>query len=163
MEGEIEQALTITRNCHQPKMSAFLQGPAAQSAKENLAKDIFKFEKEYPGGLVAYHEKIVTLMEEFIQGKTKYDNVELKVPPTVNLDWDHLDDIRSSDLVGIPSMKKCAFFLLAGGLGERLGYNGTKACMNLDSVSGLSYVQLYCEYIMAYQTLFGTFKLIVSS
>lgn len=163
MENEIETALLITRNSHQPRLSAFLHGEASETAKHNLAKDILRFEEEYPGGLATYTKRIVHLMEEFVEHKTKYDHVTLKVPKTVNLNWDQPDYIRKTDLSGIPSMKKCAFFLLAGGLGERLGYNGAKPCMELDSISRISFLELYCEHLKAYQALFGTIRLIVST
>lgn len=155
MIGKIEEALHVARNSHQTRLSAFLSSEVSHEAKERMAEQILEFEGHYPGGLKSYTEKISSLMTEFVEGKTKYDDVMLKVPATVNLTWDELDLVRNSDQQGIPELKKCAFFLLAGGLGERLGYHGAKPCMSLDSVSHISFLQLYCEYILAYQDLFG--------
>ena len=156
MISKIEQALHITRNSHQPKLSAFLHSEAPHNAREHMADQILQFEKEYPGGLANYTQRIVRLIDEYVQNKTKYDEFKLKTPSTVHLTWDDLDFVRKTDQEGIPELKKCAFFLLAGGLGERLGYNGAKPCMNLDSISNISYLQLYCEYILAYQSLFSS-------
>ena len=94
-------------------------------------------------------------MDDYVKGKTKYDDVTLKSPDTRNLSWDDFEDIKKTDLAGIPELKKCAFFLLAGGLGERLGFKGAKPCMQLDSITGLTFLQLYCDYIKSYQKLFG--------
>lgn len=155
MFNNIEHAVSIARNSHQSKLSAFLTSDAHHDAKSRLAKQIIEFDKHYPGGLASYTHKIKNLIEEYSQNKTKYDDVTLKTPATVKLTWDDLDFVRKTDKEGIPELKKCAFFLLAGGLGERLGYNGAKPCMNLDSISRMSFLQLYSEYILAYQELFG--------
>lgn len=155
MLSNIEQAVNIARNSHQSRLSAFLTTDGKHEVKARLADQIIEFEKHYPGGLVSYTRKITDLIEEFAQNKTKYDDVKLETPATVKLTWDDLDLVRKSDAQGIPELKKCAFFLLAGGLGERLGYHGAKPCMNLDSISRISFLQLYCEYILAYQELFS--------
>lgn len=45
-----------------------------------------------------------------------------------------------------------AFILVAGGLGERLGYSGIKVALPTETATGTSYLQLYCESILALQS-----------
>ena len=48
-------------------------------------------------------------------------------------------------------MKNSCFCLLAGGLGERLGYDGIKIGISLDSITNQSYIEYYIEYIKAFE------------
>lgn len=159
MNSKIEKALTITRKSNQAQLTRYLSSNARQESKDRMAEEILRFEEEYPGGLAAYTSKIICLMEEYVNNKTKYDNVTLNTPKTIHLNWNEPAGIQAAEEKGIPELKKCAFFLLAGGLGERMGYYGPTSCMILDSISGITYLQLYCEYIKAYQDLFGTHSL----
>lgn len=42
--------------------------------------------------------------------------------------------------------------MVAGGLGERLGYGGIKVALPTESSTGTSYMQYYCEYIKAIES-----------
>lgn len=42
--------------------------------------------------------------------------------------------------------------LVAGGLGERLGYPGIKISIPKELLTRKCFVQYYCEYIRAYET-----------
>ena len=50
---------------------------------------------------------------------------------------------------------ECAFVLVAGGLGERLGYSGIKVALPTESATGTCYLQLYAESILALQARAG--------
>ena len=154
MASLIERAVEIAKQSHQDRIVQFLLGGGQEHARIKLAEEILDFEIEYHGGMTLYSNKVIELMNECIEGKTKYDNTVLMAPDTVNLSWNELDNLRKADLMGIPELKKCAFFLLAGGLGERLGYHGAKPCMKVDSVSLVTFLDLYCSYIREYQNLF---------
>ena len=43
------------------------------------------------------------------------------------------------------------FALVAGGLGERLGFNGIKTSITLETVTGQSFMEYYIEYIKAFE------------
>jgi len=49
------------------------------------------------------------------------------------------------------NFQKSAFVLVAGGLGERLGYGGIKVSLPTETTTGRSYMQLYVEQILARQ------------
>lgn len=54
-------------------------------------------------------------------------------------------------VLGVLEAGKSAFVLVAGGLGERLGYSGIKIALPSESATGKSYLQLYAETILAIQ------------
>lgn len=156
MQSSIQQAWAIAKECKQESLCKFLEGGSDDQAKDNLAKDILNAQKEYPGGLHCYLNKIVQMMKEYVENKTKYDDCVLRPPNTYSLCWDNLPELRRTDKLGTPELKKLAFFLLGGGLGERLGYNGAKPNMAIDSINQQSYLSLFCYYIKEYQKLSGT-------
>ena len=45
----------------------------------------------------------------------------------------------------------CAFVLVAGGLGERLGFSGIKVALPWQITSGQTYIELYIRSILALQ------------
>jgi UDP-sugar pyrophosphorylase len=57
--------------------------------------------------------------------------------------------------VGVAQAAGAAFVLVAGGLGERLGYSGIKVALPTESATGTCYLQLYCESILALQARAG--------
>jgi len=44
---------------------------------------------------------------------------------------------------------------VAGGLGERLGYDGIKVSIEIELLTKTSFLQYYCEYILAFQKKTG--------
>ena len=52
---------------------------------------------------------------------------------------------------GVEAAADAAFVLVAGGLGERLGYTGIKLALPSESASGACFLQLYVESILALQ------------
>eukprot|EP00955_Chlamydomonas_euryale_P011223 121202-Chlamydomonas_euryale.AAC.4 len=44
-----------------------------------------------------------------------------------------------------------AFVLVAGGLGERLGYSGIKVALPVECATDTCFLQLYCQFILALQ------------
>lgn len=59
--------------------------------------------------------------------------------------------IEAMEKVGIEHVHECAFVLLAGGLGERLGYNGIKLEIPTEIVSGICFLSLYAQFIKSYE------------
>jgi UDP-sugar pyrophosphorylase len=52
---------------------------------------------------------------------------------------------------GTPTVADCACVLVAGGLGERLGYSGIKVALPTETTTGTTYLGLYCKEILALQ------------
>jgi len=57
--------------------------------------------------------------------------------------------------LGLEQAAGAAFVLVAGGLGERLGYSGIKVALPTESATGTCYLQLYAESILALQARAG--------
>jgi UDP-sugar pyrophosphorylase len=73
------------------------------------------------------------------------------VPSGVKLEFGD-DEFNRLESVGLRAFGKIACVLVAGGLGERLGYNGIKLSLPTETTTCTSYLQLYMEQILARQT-----------
>ena len=54
------------------------------------------------------------------------------------------DEYKSTEKLGLSQLGKVGFVLVAGGLGERLVYNGTKIGLPIEATTAASYLQ-YCK------------------
>ena len=52
---------------------------------------------------------------------------------------------------GLVAARKTGFVLVAGGLGERLGYEGIKLELPVELATGKSFLELYVDYVLAVQ------------
>jgi len=57
--------------------------------------------------------------------------------------------------MGLEEVGKCGFVLVAGGLGERLGYSGIKIEIPIELVTSTTFLQFYIESILAIQARVG--------
>ena len=56
-----------------------------------------------------------------------------------------------AEQTGLTGIKDVAFVLVAGGLGERLGYSGIKLSLETNLLTNKCYLEIYIKYIMAMQ------------
>lgn len=70
------------------------------------------------------------------------------VPEGEKLDFGS-EHFRELERAGVAAAAGCAFVLVAGGLGERLGYSGIKVALPVESASGQCFLELYLKHILA--------------
>lgn len=64
--------------------------------------------------------------------------------------------LARAERIGLSGIAGMAFVLVAGGLGERLGYGGIKLGLSTDLLTETCYLGVYCHYISALQRLATT-------
>ncbi|KAL5995747.1 hypothetical protein ACLOJK_025816 [Asimina triloba] len=102
--------------------------------QSNRFLQVARLNSSYPGGLGAYIRNARTLLADAKAGKNPYDGFT----PSLNVLIQH-GDVPSGEMLsfgddnfvkfeeaGIREARNAAFVLVAGGLGERLGYKGIK-------------------------------------
>jgi UDP-sugar pyrophosphorylase len=67
---------------------------------------------------------------------------------TIDFRSNQIDEVEQ---IGLEQLAHTGFVLVAGGLGERLGYPGIKVSIPIDLVTEQCYLQYYIEYILAFQ------------
>eukprot|EP00947_MAST-08B_sp_MAST-8B-sp1_P000653 g653.t1 len=105
---------------------------------------------QYPGGLKAYVERARALLESSAKGLNPFEGFVPAVPAGERLVVDS-EAFHAMEAKGMGEMAGACFVLVAGGLGERLGYNGIKVELPSEITTELCYLGLYCAHILALQ------------
>jgi UDP-sugar pyrophosphorylase len=116
----------------------------------------------YPGGLAAYLSKAKLLLKESADGTNPFDEYTAVVPTgevlTYSSNTKSVDDktdtamtFTKAEEIGLSACSNIVFCLVAGGLGERLGYSGIKLSLSTDLCTDECYLSLYAKYILALQ------------
>ncbi|KAK4802350.1 hypothetical protein SAY86_000553 [Trapa natans] len=118
--------------------------------KKAFFAQVVKLDQNYPGGLVSYIRNARELLADSKAGKNPFDGFTPSVPTGEVLT--HGDDsFLNFEEEGIKEARRAAFVLVAGGLGERLGYNGIKVALPAETTTGTCFLQHYIECILALQ------------
>ncbi|GFZ09833.1 UDP-sugar pyrophosphorylase [Actinidia rufa] len=104
----------------------------------------------YPGGLISYIKTARELLADSKAGKNPFDGFTPSVPSGESLTFGD-DNFIQFEKAGVREARNAAFVLVAGGLGERLGYNGIKVALPRESTTGTCFLKHYIEYILALQ------------
>ncbi len=118
--------------------------------KQKLMEQLTHFDKNYAGGLIKYIENAKILLEESRKGSNPLEGFTPEVPEGISLDFGGTA-FQDMEIKGIEQAEQCAFVLVAGGLGERLGYSGIKVALPVDLSSNMCFLQLYIESILSLQ------------
>ncbi|PFH37452.1 UDP-sugar pyrophospharylase [Besnoitia besnoiti] len=125
-----------------------LPSSAAPEDIHRLCIQLQQADNTYPGGLSAYISRARDLLAASKAGANPFEGFTAYKPAgeKVTLPSPLFDTLET---VGSKELKACAFVLVAGGLGERLGYSGIKIGLPCETTTGKTFAQLYCEYIAA--------------
>lgn len=120
--------------------------------REKIAflEQVYEQDQNYPGGLSTYRENARRLLEASKRGDNPFDGYKVSVPEGIQLDVESLT-FAEKEKIGFENIEKMGVILVAGGLGERLGYDGIKVGIPLDLVTGDVYLQKYVKEILALQ------------
>ncbi|MBL8992621.1 MAG: UTP--glucose-1-phosphate uridylyltransferase, partial [Spirochaetia bacterium] len=121
-----------------------------EEKKQAFLESVLQVESSYPGGLRVYLENAKKLLEESRQGKNPYEGLTPENPETVSLtEWG--DAYLAFEEKGLALAGGLVVVLVAGGLGERLGYSGIKVDIPVEVTTGQTYLGLYASTIRALQ------------
>lgn len=84
-------------------------------------------------------------------GVNPMDGCTPSVPVGETLDFGS-DEFKALENQGLIEAGKSVYVLVAGGLGERLGYSGIKIALPCETIRCTSFLQLYIESILAVQS-----------
>jgi len=145
-----ENMLNLLEKLNQNHIITAYHACQDDTQKQNLLDQVNKLNMNYPGGLEGYSNCAKKLCSDLKAGVNPWDGWELSVPTGIRLALDDPVSLEYEE-IGKKHMSKVCFMIMAGGLGERLGYEGVKPEIAIDVVTKTSFLRLYIEYALAYQ------------
>jgi len=122
--------------------------------KERLIAQAAELNQQIPGGLESYIKSARQLLEDSAAGVNPFAGFSPTVPKGESLQVESEAYARMEALGG-PEVARTGFVLVAGGLGERLGYNGIKVSLPLFATEPECFLGLYIQQILAFQRAAG--------
>ncbi|MDD9969377.1 MAG: UTP--glucose-1-phosphate uridylyltransferase [Myxococcales bacterium] len=122
-----------------------------QAAKSRQLEQIRMLDSRYPGGLSVYLENARRLLSAARRGDNPYAGFTPTVPTGRRLSFGS-DAFDAAERAGLSIANRTAFVLVAGGLGERLGYNGIKIALPAETATGQSFIGRYIAHLLTLQT-----------
>lgn len=122
--------------------------------KRLFFKQVALLNSSYPGGLRSYIEKARKLLEMSKSGSNPLEGWTPFVPEGISLNPLTPDYVKFENM-GKAVLGNTGFVLVAGGLGERLGYSGIKVELPAETTTQTCYLELYCQQILAFQTRYS--------
>ncbi|KAG1667267.1 hypothetical protein FOA52_012555 [Chlamydomonas sp. UWO 241] len=154
-----EKELALLRqliSAGQGQLFAAWPAPGTSDAeKKAMVAQLAALDGHYHGGLSAYISNAKKLLQESKDSVNPFEGYTPQVPPGVRLDFGSEEHIELEG-EGVAEAGRSAFVLVAGGLGERLGYSGIKVALPVESATGSCFLELYCRYILALQARSGS-------
>jgi len=123
---------------------------AKQGKPKALMNALSACDAKYPGGLVKYIEKAKVLLESSKAGTNPFAGYKPEVPHGENLNYGDKTFLEFEAL-GAKELKASGYVLVAGGLGERLGYGGIKVALPVEITTMTCYLNFYIQNILAFQ------------
>ncbi|KAL4576990.1 hypothetical protein LXL04_013091 [Taraxacum kok-saghyz] len=116
--------------------------------KKALLAQVSLLNSSYPGGLASYIKTARELLADSKAGRNPFDGFTPSVPSGEVLTFGD-DNFIQYEESGVKEVQNAAFVLVAGGLGERLGYKGIKVALPMETTTGTCFLQHYIESILS--------------
>ncbi|MDK2857604.1 MAG: putative uridylyltransferase [Verrucomicrobiota bacterium] len=126
-----------------------------EEAKAAFRESLMHINRAYPDGLLGYIAKARKFLSEVREGENPFEGFEPHQPDKVDLTRFDADYDRYEAL-GKSHFEKTAVVLVAGGLGERLGYSGIKLDIPVEVTETVSYLAHYAACLKAMETRMNT-------
>ena len=123
--------------------------------KRNFLKCLAGAHRSYPGGLPAYIRNARRLLADAATDRNPYEGYTPEQPDITDLSG-FGEEYARAEASGIAAFAQTAVVLVAGGLGERLGYNGIKLDIPVEVTENTSYLAHYAGFIRAASKKLGT-------
>jgi UDP-sugar pyrophosphorylase len=119
-------------------------------AKRAFLAALQKIDGNYPGGLVGYISNARRLLAESKSGANPFEGLTPEQPEKVDL-TEFTAEFKNYEAIGAKQFDKVGVVLVAGGLGERLGYNGIKIDIAVEVLEETTYLKHYADNLLAMQ------------
>ena len=121
-----------------------------EEEKKNFIEQFNYLEKATPGGIKDYIKRAKILLEESKNNINPFKDYTPEVPLGFDIKVGS-DQFYELDKLGFEQIENTVFVLVAGGLGERLGYPDIKIGIETDLITKRKFIEIYIEYKKAFE------------
>ena len=117
----------------------------------NFIDQFNKLDKVCRGGIKGYIRRAKTLLEESKNKVNFFSDTNIEIPdniPNIKIGSSEFFELEQ---LGFKQIKDTVFVLVAGGLGERLGYAGINIGLPSELITLRTYIEVYTDFIKAYE------------
>jgi len=148
-----EQFTLVQMLCDNGQAHLFKDWPPLgkeDAEKIKLVEQIERFNKSYPGGVKSYIDKARVLLKDSMLEINPFDGWTPKIPDGERLKFgsEQFEDLEAA---GAEELSRTGFVLVAGGLGERLGYHGIKIALPIETTTETCFLEYYIRNILSFQ------------
>ena len=129
----VDKALEILEACGQNALVATIKERENVQDRIDIANQILRLNEVTPTGMKLYVERARRLLLESKNGVNAFADYKPEVPDGVFMKagQPEFDEYESA---GLKELEKVGFVLIAGGLGERLGYSNIKIGLPVSTI-----------------------------
>ena len=124
---------------------------ASSKEKNDFISQVNRLDKACRGGIKDYLKRAKILLEKSKQNVNYFHDYKVEIPD----DIPHIDigseEFYELDQLGFDQIKDTVFVLVAGGLGERLGYSGIEIGLQNELITLRTYIEVYTDFIKAFE------------
>ena len=153
-DAEIQLARELISDGQSHLFSDWDEPGVSDHEKRQFMAALLNAHSAYPGGLTAYTRNARRLLAEAASGANPFDGCMPAQPDLVDLS-SFGPDYDAAEAEGLKCFAESAVILVAGGLGERLGYHGIKLDIPVEVTETTSYLAHYASVIRAASNRLG--------
>ena len=147
---ELQDIIKLLEEVGQDEIVSKLKEVSEEEQRE-FVNQINELDKACRGGIKDYLKRAKVLLANSAKKMNSFHDYKIEVP----YDIPHIkvgdEEFYELEKLGFNELKNSVFVLVAGGLGERLGYNGIKIGLQTELLTLRPYIELYIESIKAYE------------
>ena len=123
---------------------------ASKEEKDEFIKHFNYINETCPGGVKDYIKRAKVLLENSKNNVNPFGDYTPSIPTGFNINVGD-SQFLELDKIGMEQIKDTVFVMVAGGLGERLGYPSIKIGIQTDLITLRPFIQVYIDIIKAYE------------
>lgn len=125
----------------------------SEEEKKEFIENFNYLEKTCPGGIKDYIARAKVLLENSKNNVNPFEDYTPQVPTGFNIKVGD-EQFYELEKIGFEQIKDTVFVLVAGGMGERLGYPDIKIGIQTELITLRRYIEVYIDIFKAYEDRF---------
>ena len=144
-----EQILDLLKETNQNEIIEKYKN-SKEEEKKSFIEQFNSLEKATPGGIKDYLKRAKILLEDSKNNVNPFKDYTPQVPLGFDIKVGS-EQFYELDKLGFSEIENTVFVLVAGGLGERLGYPDIKIGIETDLITKRKFIEIYIEFIKAFE------------